>query len=298
MIMRATKDAMRPEAARERLCDEVVKLPCGSLVQHGDFNKRIYLMRVGENCPDDMPERLVRMAMEHGYTKIFAKVPYYMAEMFIAHSFSVEAAVPGFYNGSETGMFLGYWLDPDRFCEKGADAYERNIKLALDKRDGLRGKTAEKFRFRMCNGDDVSEMAELYRAVFDSYPFPIFDSAYLLRTMDENVNYFCAETEGKIVALSSAERDDSAANAEMTDFATHPDWRGNGLAACLLERMESRVIQMGIRTAYTIARASSAGMNITFSGMGYTFAGRLRNNTNIAGGIESMNVWYRNLPSY
>lgn len=295
MTMRATKDATMTETSRERLCDKVVRLPCGSLIQHGDFNKRIYLMRPGENCPDDMPERLVHMAREHGYTKIFAKVPYSMAEMFIARSFAVEAAIPGFYNGNETGVFLGYWLDSDRFCESEANTYEDSIKLALDKGKDLCGKNSKSFQFRLCNGDDVFEMAELYRVVFDSYPFPIFDPAYLSRTMNENVDYFCAETDGRIVALSSAERDDSAANAEMTDFATHPDWRGKGLAACLLERMEAILVQKKIHTAYTIARASSPGMNITFSRMGYTFAGRLRNNTNIAGGIESMNVWYRKL---
>ena len=51
----------------------------------------------------------------------------------------------------------------------------------------------------------------------------------------------------------------------------------------------------GIKTAYTIARAKSAGMNITFSKAGYKFGGRLKNNTNIFGNIESMNVWYKHL---
>jgi hypothetical protein len=44
---------------------------------------------------------------------------------------------------------------------------------------------------------------------------------------------------------------------------------------------------------YTIARAASHGMNTTFARQGYRFAGTLVNNTHIAGGIESMNVWYR-----
>jgi len=51
----------------------------------------------------------------------------------------------------------------------------------------------------------------------------------------------------------------------------------------------------GIKTAYTIARAMSAGMNVTFSKTGYRFGGRLKNNTNISGNIESMNVWYKYL---
>jgi len=51
----------------------------------------------------------------------------------------------------------------------------------------------------------------------------------------------------------------------------------------------------GIKTAYTIARAASPGMNITFGRAGYAFSGRLKNNTQIAGDLESMNVWHKPL---
>lgn len=79
----------------------------------------------------------------------------------------------------------------------------------------------------------------------------------------------------------------------MTDFATLPDWRGHGLAAPLLFHMENEIGKKGIKTAYTIARSASAGMNITFAKLGYCYAGRLKNNTNISGSIESMNIWYK-----
>ena len=59
---------------------------------------------------------------------------------------------------------------------------------------------------------------------------------------------------------------------------------------CIIE-MKDKDIKM----AYTIARAVSYGMNITFCKRGYTFAGTLINNTNISGGIENMNVWYKAL---
>ncbi len=81
----------------------------------------------------------------------------------------------------------------------------------------------------------------------------------------------------------------------MTDFATLPKWRGKGFAQCLLLHMEKTMKRRGIKTAYTIARAMSAGMNVTFSRAGYRFGGRLKNNTNISGNIESMNVWYKQL---
>ncbi|HOM70936.1 MAG TPA: putative beta-lysine N-acetyltransferase, partial [Armatimonadota bacterium] len=50
-----------------------------------------------------------------------------------------------------------------------------------------------------------------------------------------------------------------------------------------------------MKTAYTIARSLSYGMNITFAKQGYQYAGTLTNNTNICGHMESMNVWYKHL---
>jgi putative beta-lysine N-acetyltransferase len=113
--------------------------------------------------------------------------------------------------------------------------------------------------------------------------------------MSENVDYFCVEHDNRIVALSSAEKDPENLYAEMTDFATLPDWRGHGLALHLLRKMERYIKEQGYNTAFTIARSASAGMNITFARAGYDYGGRLKNNTNIAGHIESMNIWHKAL---
>jgi putative beta-lysine N-acetyltransferase len=87
--------------------------------------------------------------------------------------------------------------------------------------------------------------------------------------------------------------DIQSGNTEMTDFATLPEYRGKGLSAFLLRLMESEVKKRQIKTTYTIARAPSFGMNITFSKMGYSYSGTLINNTNIFGHFENMNVWYK-----
>ena len=79
----------------------------------------------------------------------------------------------------------------------------------------------------------------------------------------------------------------------MTDFATLPSHRGRGLATHLLGRMDGAARTAGERVAYTIARAVSFGMNITFARRGYAFGGTLVSNTQIGGAIESMNIWYK-----
>ena len=84
-------------------------------------------------------------------------------------------------------------------------------------------------------------------------------------------------------------------NTETLDFATLPEWLGNRFARHLLARMEQEMKAKGIKTTYTIARAASPGINSTFGRAGYHFSGRLKNNTNISGSIESMNVWHKSL---
>jgi putative beta-lysine N-acetyltransferase len=81
----------------------------------------------------------------------------------------------------------------------------------------------------------------------------------------------------------------------MTDFATSAGHRGRGLGHALLGMLEEEASSRGLRTAYTIARASSVGMNIVFARRGYDFGGLLVNNTGICGAIESMNVWHRRI---
>ncbi|MDD3150871.1 MAG: putative beta-lysine N-acetyltransferase, partial [Candidatus Gastranaerophilales bacterium] len=150
------------------------------------------------------------------------------------------------------------------------------------------------FEFSILVANDIAQTTLLYGKVFKTYPFPIFSSEYILQTMKNDVCYFGIKKDGKLVAISSAEMDRENLNAEMTDFATLPEYRGNNLSSYLLNQMEIYLIKHGFKTAYTIARAISYGMNITFVKGNYKYSGTLINNTNISGDIESMNVWYKN----
>lgn len=277
------------------MTDRIETLPGGSLIQHGPYNNRIYLMKAGKEAAGDLPETLIDRARESGYTKIFAKVPGALEERFLDAGYVREAMIPFFYNRREDGVFLGCFLNERRAEEPERKKLDEIVRLARAEAavPCKRGECG--FPLRQCGAMDTEEMAELYCRVFPSYPFPIHDPSYLLATMRGNVVYFAATTDGKMVALSSSETDPESSSVEMTDFATLPEWRGNRLGCHLLAAMENAMRRRGIRTGYTIARAASAGMNITFARLGYLFAGRLCNNTNISGGIESMNVWYKPL---
>jgi len=156
------------------------------------------------------------------------------------------------------------------------------------------------FDYVICDKSHIYQIADIYKKVFNTYPFPIYDHEYIASTMDDNFIYFSIQKNGKIVAMSSSEMDIDHQNVEMTDFATLPEYQGKGFALYLLFKMEDEMRKKDIKTVYTIARAISYGVNIIFAKMGYKYGGTLYNNTNISAGcasgnFESMNVWYKYL---
>ena len=192
---------------------------------------------------------------------------------------------------------MAYYLDPERQKETSSLDLDSIVEAACSKKEQNNGTTSllEGPVLRQCLPDDVVQMRNLYKKVFPSYPFPIDDPEYIRKTMRDNIVYFGIEKGNELIALSSTEMDTISKNVEMTDFATLPEFRGNGLAGLLLISMEQEMRLRGIYTAYTIARAVSPAMNITFGKAGYSYGGRLVNNTNISGQIESMNVWHKKL---
>ncbi len=268
-----------------------------SLLQHGTSNDRVYLMKVDERDLPEVIERAETLAAQHGYSKLFTKVPATLESAFLAHGFIEEARVPGLFGGELEGVFLSRFVDPRRGKEQFAATVHEVLDAAHAKPtvSFTDAELPDGYSSQLLGPQDAEEMAALYNVVFESYPFPIHDPNYLRQTMDEDVIYHGIRHHDALVAVSSSEMNVAAQHVEMTDFATHPDQRGAGLAGFLLEEMEQDMRRRGIRTAFTIARAYSFGMNITFSKHGYRFTGTLVNNTQIFGQLESMNIWYKAL---
>lgn len=268
-----------------------------SLIQHGPCNDRVYLMKLAPEEAETVIPAIDALAEEHNYSKLFAKVPDADKDRFCEAGYRIEAHIPQMYGGREDGWFLARYPDPDR-ADAGMDvvAIRDVLKAAQDTApDATTCTIPDGYRIAEATSNDAPALAALYREVFASYPFPIHDPAYLREAMADNVRYFLITSGGRIVSAASAEIDPFGQNAEMTDFATHPDVRGKGLCPVLLQHMEDEMRRTGICTVYTIARAAFYPITITFARAGYQFGGTLINNTQICGHFESMNVWYRSL---
>ncbi|TVR01720.1 MAG: putative beta-lysine N-acetyltransferase [Deltaproteobacteria bacterium] len=150
----------------------------------------------------------------------------------------------------------------------------------------------EGYRLVRATPEDIPALVSIYRSVFQTYPSPLTHPDYILATMERHILYRAVKNaEGSIVSAASAEVDEKHSNAEMTDCATNPSERGRGLMFHLLRALEQDLAERGIMTAYTLARAMSAGMNVVFYRLGYEFCGRLINNCDIYGCFEDMNIW-------
>ncbi|MCK3684871.1 putative beta-lysine N-acetyltransferase [Maribellus sp. YY47] len=276
--------------------DKIEKIGIGTWIQHGNLNQRVYLMKLApEDCPSVI-EEMNQLARTNRYSKIFCKVPQRMSPYFIANGFMVEAQIPRFFKGEETVFFMSKFLSSDRLLNIESEQLNELSNL-LNQQDKAEKETNRQstFQVRRLKEEDCESISAVYSTVFESYPFPIQDPAYISHTMQNAVQYFGVEADRKLIALASAEVDEDALNAEMTDFATLPEYRGKGLAQILLRSMESEMKKDGIKTLYTIARLNSAGMNKTFLKLRYYYCGTSLKNTNISGKIESMNIYYKHI---
>ncbi len=277
-----------------RVADRVETLG-RSLVQHGKANDRVYLMRLADADYPGIIDRLTELARTEAYTKIIAKIPARCRAGFAAAGYEAEAQVPRFYQGSEDGYFMAKYFDEGRAAASNDTKIDRVIERAGQTAPGMPGGPDGGFFCRTLTPEDAGKLAALYGNVFETYPFPIRDPDFLSGAMEEETIFFGIFHDGELVAASSGEMDTQSQNVEMTDFATLPAFRARGLASSLLSEMERDMRKRGVKTAYTIARSVSYGMNITFAKQRYALAGTLINNTDISGSLESMNVWYKPL---
>ena len=268
----------------------------GSVIQHGPHNNRIYLMRLNTDDTHGLIATLDDMAIKNDYGKIFAKIPAPEWNAFKSADYIKEAEVPRFFTGKTDGFFIAKYFSAERQRTHNVEKLLGFVKQAGEKSANNIHRTCKATRDVVsCQPSDTAEMSAIYQQVFKSYPFPIQKPIYLKRMMKEGVLYFCVRIEGRIAAIAAAEIDLVNKNAEMTDFATLPKWRGMGLAGMLLSHMEKKTRKLGIKTAHTIARATSHGMNFVFKNSGYNYSELLKNNSQICGSIQSMTVWYKHI---
>ncbi|NLZ29399.1 MAG: putative beta-lysine N-acetyltransferase [Methanomicrobiales archaeon] len=287
----------RPHRPRRGAHADITTRLGRSLIHHGPYNDRIFLYQLDLADLPGITDRLLELAKDRGYPRIFARIPAPAHDHFVACGYTPGACLPGLFRGKVDGYYMARYTDAPEGNTAGIDDV---LAVALEKaRKNVADPVLEPgFVDIPIAPGDAPALASIYREVFETYPVPIHDPAYLAQEMQGSLRCFCVlDPGGRIAAVAAAEVDAHAGFAEMTGFATVPDYRGRGFAGYLLQRMEEEMRSLGVQTVFAVARARSYPANITFARAGYTHAGALAECVNICGSLEDMNIWCRSLTS-
>ncbi len=257
-------------------------------------SKRIYVTKL---CNKDIPhiiEYLNNISSKNGATKIIVKVPTTYCPLFIQHNYQQEAYIPAYFADQTDVVFICKYIQKKR--QQAEKHYLGLLQNMCNSLPSTCTKTLNQgLQLRELCNTDIPNMISVFKQVFETYPFPVYEADFLQQSMLKGTRYFGVFEANKLVAVSSAECDTENKNAEMTDFAVLPTHRGMCLASHLLTEMEHALRKDKYVTVYTIARLQCIPMNKTFHNAHYQYTGTLIQNTQICGSIQSMNVWYKHL---
>lgn len=230
-------------------------------------------------------------AHEVGKVLLYAREEDWLA--LLSQGFVLEAVLDGYFHG-RPAYLMGYLLTTARRAcgDLGREqavvesALSADPEAAPDLPDGLRVVTATTAM--------APELAAIYRDIFTSFPSPLHEPEFVAQLIDSGEGIFRAVLDGsRIASAAAAEMDREWGAAEITNCATLPEFRGEGLMQILISDLEEDAEKQGATTLFSIARASSFGMNRALGKAGYRFRGCLRGNSHIMGGYEDMHLWVK-----
>jgi putative beta-lysine N-acetyltransferase len=240
-------------------------------------------------------ERIADVAKSYALTKVFIKSREQDWQIFLGKGCMLEGIYKGYFHGVDAYCMAfyydlerrssDYWMEEDHILRKV---------LALSRKTD-RPAVPEPFILRIALTEDAVKLSQLYSQIFQTYPTPMNDPQYVAKTMQEGTIYYLVESQDELISAASAEINTMYANAEMTDCATLPTFRNQGLMRLLMHALEDELIARQITCAYSLSRALSFGMNAVFYQMGYAYYGRLTKNCDIYDKYEDMNLWAKTL---
>ncbi|MGO4498401.1 putative beta-lysine N-acetyltransferase [Paenibacillus sp. 2RAB27] len=260
-----------------------------------DFtNKRLRVDDYSGNV-DVIYRRVVEMAKSHALTKVFIKSREVDWQSFLSKGCMLEGIYKGYFNGDDAYCMAmyddlarrtsDYWLEEDQILQQVL-----SLPLKPD-----RPLVPSNMTMRLAGLEDAEQLSQLYSHIFQTYPTPMNDAMYVEKTMREGTIYYLVKSLDQLVSAASAEINSVYANAEMTDCATLPAYRNQGLMRLLIHALETELVARQITCAYSLSRALSFGMNAVFYQMGYGYYGRLTKNCDIYDKFEDMNLWAKSL---
>ncbi|MCY7918713.1 putative beta-lysine N-acetyltransferase [Bacillus vallismortis] len=265
-----------------------------AVLDHDSFNRRIRVVRYDGAIEQALPD-IVAAAKEEDAEKIIVYTKQQDEAVLARQLFAPEGFLEGYYLGHSACVMARYLTEKRRQTDsyiKEQEMIEALYRTAPHPRSG----NSPNFTMRKAEINDMYQLSMLFKKVFRTYPTPVFDPAYIEKTMNENVMYYVMFDHDRLISTASADINPELGHAEITDCAVLPEYRGHSLTSFLIDALEKEMAEKAIFHVFSLARATSFGMNAVLYHSGYQYGGRLINNCYIAAeGLENMNIWCKHL---
>lgn len=243
---------------------------------------------------DSLIREIIEFAKQEGIGKIITNCRIPLLKPFKDAGFKVEGLINGFFCG-EDAYCVSYFVDNSRSISRYHEEEDTIISKCTNNQSKFVPGLDTSFTIRNATVNDIPQMIKLFSEVFKTYPSPVFSLEYLKKVMNDKVLFKVVTCDEIVISVASADIDTVNFNAEITDCATYPEYRGKGLLSNLIYSLEEDLKQRGFFTLYSLSRAINPGINFSLSKLNYRYSGRLVNNCHICGCFEDMNIWIKQL---
>ncbi|MCC2529556.1 putative beta-lysine N-acetyltransferase [Bacillus halotolerans] len=264
-----------------------------AVIDNDRFNKRIRVIRY-EGAIQEVLSDIMTAAEEEGAEKIIVYTKQHDEAELAKQLFTPEGFLEGYYLGHRAAVMVRYLTEKRRQTDTYLSEQEM-IELLYKLKPQPQIEDRSPFTMRKAETNDMYQLSMLYKKVFLTYPTPVFDPAYIEKTMNEHTLYYVMLEDDRLISAASADINPELGHAEMTDCAVLPDYRGRSLTSILIDALEKEMREQDIFQVFSLARAASFGMNAVLYHSGYQYGGRLINNCYIGEGLENMNIWCKRL---
>jgi len=257
------------------------------------YNRRIRVIDYHADNTQEMVRCLDYLARKNEFSKVFLKARPDDWERLLPYGFILEGVFKYYFNGEHAYCLSKFYTQERRISMMFDEETEIMESISGISPDQVTPELNPEYKLREGTEADIPQISALYNRVFKTYPIPLNQPQYVELLMDDDYLFMVITHNGEIISCASADVNYKLSNAEITDCASLPEYRGQGLMYTIISAIEKEVQNRGIQCLYSIARALSPGMNTVFKKLGYTFTGRLINNCNIFGKFEDMNLWVK-----
>lgn len=256
------------------------------------FSDRVRCDHPEVDHPEALGEALIETAETLDRGRVMVMAPKGMEAGLQSAGLATEGVIPGFYRGEEDCAVMGWWQDDARRSLADAEAVAQ-VKALMAAPSTPRPRP--EVETSLATLEDATEIAGLLGETFDQYPTPSDDPRYIAQAIAAGNPFRVVRDAGEVVACASADLVTEAMTAELTDCATRPDHRGQGLMRAILEDLMDDLRELDYPTAFTLARARIPGVNLAFQRLGFEYRGTMTRSCRIGEGLEDMNILSRAL---